>query len=626
MTTAAPSVFARWRILFTRIDAKPTVLLAGAVLSLLSALFEGASAGLLIPTLEGALRQNLSFLREIGPVQQGLEALPLWLSETDARLFGLLLVVVFTSVLLKLACGYAAGLFYVHTIWRFMHRLKLLILDRYLRFGKRFFDVHNEGHLRNLLMGHPSRLIGVVQSAQMALYWFCSLLAYVCLMLAISWKMTLVVCGLFPLLFVSLNGLVRRIRATSEDYAAAARSHHEHLANLLSMMPLVTATNQQARERTTFEQLSNQVVRLEFSQARKQLLVYPLQETIVTSGVLLLVVVAAFLVTAQPDASLSGFLVFFYLLKRSSTNFADLNRLRAVFSRQAGLLDDLIDLLDDAGKPFVTDGERVFDGLDSAIRLEGLSYSYGEGALALRELTCRFEKGKTTAIVGRTGSGKTTVVSLLMRFYDVEPGVITLDGVDIREFSISSIRDRIAYVSQDALLVNDTIRANITYGLERAVPEEELAAVVRQARLEELIARQAEGLETLVGDRGVMVSGGEKQRIALARALLRGADVLILDEATSSLDTQTERFVQQAIDDCLTDRTAIVIAHRLSTIKNADWILLLEGGTLVEEGTLDELLARRGAFHEYWKLQATGETSLEPHAPHAYDGPPGGPS
>ncbi len=603
----ATSQLQNWRLLFSSLGARPTALFVASFLSLLSAAFEGISAGLLIPTLEGALRGDFSFLRGVRGVKAGLEVLPGWATEGDAELFGLLLAVVFVSVFLKLSLQYASSLLFQSALWRLVRRLRVFCMERYLRFGKRFFDERNAGQLKTLLLSHPRRLVGAVQQAQWIIYWGCSLVMYVALMLLISWKLTLLLVVLFPILYVSITGLVRRIRKTSEHYAAANRKLDEHCFNLLSCMSLVRGMNQEQAELGRVSGLCDDVTQLEISQAKKQQLLQPLQELILIAGVLALVVLAAGIHTEGGGGSLSGFLVFFYLLRRSATNFSDLNRSRGTFGVLSGLLDEMLEILSDDDKHYVPGGSRTFEGLESEIRLKGLSFSYLDEVPVLKDVSCVFQKGKTTAVVGRTGSGKTTLVSLLMRFYEVEPGALCLDGVDIREFSLNSLRSHMAYVSQDTLLLNDTIRANILYGIEREVSEEELLAVVKRSRLDVLVEKQPEGLAARVGDRGVKVSGGEKQRVALARALLREAEILILDEATSSLDTETERLVQEAIDACLVDRTAIVIAHRLSTIKNADWVVLIEEGRLVEEGTLEELLGTKGRFYDYWKAQNVGD-------------------
>ncbi len=207
-----------------------------------------------------------------------------------------------------------------------------------------------------------------------------------------------------------------------------------------------------------------------------------------------------------------------------------------------------------------------------------------------------------TAIVGATGEGKSTIINLIMRFYECPPRAIFLNGEDIREYDTKSIRKHMAFVSQTPSLFNDTIRGNIAYGRE-GISDEEVMKVAKKAHIDDLIESLPEGLSSKVGDMGVMLSGGEKQRIAIARALLKDSDIFLLDEATSALDSGTERKIQEAIDVAVKGKTSIVIAHRLSTIKYADKIVVLEKGRVLEQGSLQELLDEKGKFYEYWQMQ-----------------------
>jgi ATP-binding cassette, subfamily B, bacterial MsbA len=210
--------------------------------------------------------------------------------------------------------------------------------------------------------------------------------------------------------------------------------------------------------------------------------------------------------------------------------------------------------------------------------------------------------GATVAIVGRSGSGKSTLVSLLARFYDPTSGSVLIDGVDIREYSLRDVRRQISLVSQEVVLFNDTIRNNIIFGASD-ISDAQLEAAARAAYVLEFVEQLPQGLDTIVGDRGVMLSGGQRQRIAIARALLRDTPILILDEATSSLDTAAERHIQAALEQLLRNRTTFVIAHRLSTVEKADRILVLRDGEVVEYGEHAELLERRGVYAELHRLQ-----------------------
>ncbi|HEY8539294.1 MAG TPA: lipid A export permease/ATP-binding protein MsbA [Steroidobacteraceae bacterium] len=262
--------------------------------------------------------------------------------------------------------------------------------------------------------------------------------------------------------------------------------------------------------------------------------------------------------------------------------------------------ESIFALLDEPIEP--KGGTKVAERVRGEVEYDHVSFVYptGQGP-TLQDIDLKVPAGKVIAFVGRSGSGKSTLVNLLPRFYDVTSGAIRIDGVDVREYDVRSLRDQIAVVSQDIVLFNDTIRANIAFG--RDVPASKIEAAARAAYVMEFVEDLPLGLDTLVGDRGVLLSGGQRQRIAIARALLKDAPILILDEATSALDTEAERIIQRALEDLMRNRTTLVIAHRLSTVERADRICVLDGGRIVESGTHAELLALNGHYAALYRMQ-----------------------
>jgi subfamily B ATP-binding cassette protein MsbA len=247
-------------------------------------------------------------------------------------------------------------------------------------------------------------------------------------------------------------------------------------------------------------------------------------------------------------------------------------------------------------------GDRTIGRAHGDVEYREARFRYPSGAEdVLHGVSFTIRAGQTVAIVGRSGSGKSTIVSLLPRFYDVTDGSVLLDGHDIREYPLQSLRAQMSLVSQDVVLFNDTIRSNIAFGFPATA--EQIDAAASAARVNEFAAQLPDGLDTEVGDRGILLSGGQRQRIAIARALLRNSPILILDEATSALDTETERQIQEQLEALMKDRTTLVIAHRLSTVENADSIIVMDGGRLIEMGTHSELLARNGQYAVLHRMQ-----------------------
>jgi len=260
----------------------------------------------------------------------------------------------------------------------------------------------------------------------------------------------------------------------------------------------------------------------------------------------------------------------------------------------------IFDLLDEPSEP--PGGALIAQRVRGDIEFEHVSFSYPVGkGITLHDLSLRVAAGQRLAIVGKTGSGKSTVVNLLPRFYDINEGSVRVDGHDVREYELASLREQIALVSQEVVLFNDTIRANIAFGRNASATAIEDAA--RAAHVMEFAQALPAGLDTMVGDRGVLLSGGQRQRISIARALLKNAPILILDEATSALDTESERIIQAALEELMHNRTTLVIAHRLSTVEKADRIVVMDAGRIVESGTHAELLARNGQYAMLHRLQ-----------------------
>jgi subfamily B ATP-binding cassette protein MsbA len=305
-------------------------------------------------------------------------------------------------------------------------------------------------------------------------------------------------------------------------------------------------------------------------------------------------------------------LTFLFALFRMLPLVQEMNNTRALVAVNRPALSAVTELLSTEGKPVLRNGSTVPGVLEDAIEFRNVCFEYEPGTPVLTDISCTFRVGKTTAIVGGSGAGKTTVADLIARFYDPASGSIHYDGQDLRDLEIAGLRRQISMVTQETHLFHDTIGANISYGAPGA-SEEEIRRAAERANILEFIDSLADGLDTLTGDNGVRLSGGQKQRIAIARAMIRSSNLLILDEATSALDSVSEKLVQSAIERAMENRTVIVIAHRLSTVEKADWVIVLEDGKLVEQGTFDDLIEKKGRLWQYYSLQSmAGETPPEP--------------
>ncbi len=368
-------------------------------------------------------------------------------------------------------------------------------------------------------------------------------------------------------------------------------------------MTLIKAFGRESEAQARFNTMTVRLKQLRVSLDKKTNLIHPFQETATLTMLLLLISLAAFIFIKGQTGQVSQYLVFFIVARRSLPLFGGASRFKANMARMSAPTEKILDIFNDDGKFFIPEGTRVFQGLKRSIELRHLDFAYLPQAPVLRDISFTIKKGTMTAIVGPSGAGKSTIIGLPMRFYNCPPASIYIDDIDIREYNLSSLKEHIAFVSQEILLFNDTLNNNIIYGASSTVSHDELTKVIRQARLFDFITSLPDRIDTEIGDRGIKLSGGEKQRVSIARALLKGSEILILDEATSALDTHTEKLIQEAIEEAVKGRTTIVIAHRLSTIKNAGHIVVLEGGKIIEEGALEALLLKRGAFYRAWEEQ-----------------------
>lgn len=454
------------------------------------------------------------------------------------------------------------------------------------------------GHLLEATLGNTLALRGVILSMVQFAVFAATFLALFLVLLIISVELTLLAVVLGVLCAAAMSRYGRRLSSLGREQAAAGRELAATVQETLSAVELIKLSSMEAAQgRTLRERIERHRSALRAVDVRVRL-IQPLSEALGITAIALIVFLSLAVYDQSATAMTALLLPFCYILVRLVPTVTILNQSRAAITTSWPAVRHVHDLLRTDDKTFMTDGDRPFDGPWEAIHLQKVSFSYhNDDTFALRDVTFDIPRCQTTAVVGRSGSGKSTLVKLLARLYDPQHGAIVVGDVPLRALQLSGYRHRLAVVSQETFVFNNTAMFNIAFGAPEPTTLEQVQSAARRARAHEFIEALPKGYDTVLGDRGVRLSGGQRQRIAIARAILRNPEVLILDEATSALDTRTEREVQEAIQDLSVDRTVVVIAHRLSTVANADQVVVLEDGRVVECGRPVDLMKIDGGLY-----------------------------
>jgi subfamily B ATP-binding cassette protein MsbA len=423
---------------------------------------------------------------------------------------------------------------------------------------------------------------------------------YVTFLLLLSWRLTLVALVTGPLVAVFLSPVLRRLKGS---YGKAFQHRGELMSvaqETMSGIRLVKSFGAEEHERERFNRTSHRYARRMVKANALSQSAGPISETLSSLIALVLIWIGAYMVLGSGTLTAEVFIAFVTMAVRLVSPVKALAQFPASLQLSIAAAERFFEVLDAEAEPAAEKAGRLGPPRES-IRFHEVDFEYETGRPVLRGIDFEARPGEVVALVGPSGAGKSTLVDLLPRFIDPTGGRITMDGRDLREMPLGSLRSLFGVVSQETVIFHDTVRANVSYGAERS--EDDIFAAIRAANAEEFIRELPDGLDTMLGDRGIRLSGGQRQRVGIARAILRDPPLLILDEATSSLDTESEQLIQAALERLLTGRTVFVIAHRLSTISGADRILALEDGKLVESGTHAELYAAGGIYRRLCDLQ-----------------------
>ncbi|MBW4609043.1 MAG: ABC transporter ATP-binding protein/permease [Hassallia sp. WJT32-NPBG1] len=565
------------------------------VFSFLAAAFEGFGLGFLLAFLQSLTTPNAP------PVKTGVDWFDISIlginASANERLYRVSALIVIITCL-RASLNYLGQICTQFSEINLINNLRKNIFEQLQSQSLSYFAKKKSGELIDVLTSEMERIRQIFGSFAFLITRGATLIVYCVSLFLLSWQLSSVSILLFSLVAVGLSTLNKRIREFSFEISLANAAFTSNALEFINGIRTVHAFATHDFERKRYYKASFGVLKAWEKVYWISLIVKPLAESLSTAILVMMIIIGLSTGLMQ----IASLLTFFFVLFRIVPMTQDMNGTLAFLSSQGGAVDNVKELLRTDDKIYFQNGKTEFQGLKRGIDIVSVDFGYDANNLVLHNITLSIEQGKMTALVGGSGAGKSTLADLIPRFSDPLAGNVLMDGIDVRELEIKSLRDKMAIVSQDTFIFNASIKDNIAYGTTGAT-EAEIREAAKQANALEFIEKMREGFETKLGDRGAGLSGGQKQRLAIARALLRNPEILILDEATSGLDSLSELLIQESLEKISVGRTVIAIAHRLSTIARADKVVVLEKGRIVEQGKYQELLERRGLLWKFHKTQ-----------------------
>ncbi len=504
---------------------------------------------------------------------------------------------------LKTGCAYLSAFYMIPIRTGVVRDIRNQIYHKMTSLPIAFFSNERKGDVMARMSGDVTEVENsIMTSLDMLFKNPIMIISCLVMMIVLSWQLTVFVLVLLPIAGWIMGRVGKRLKRVSLEGQNQWGVMLSNIEETIGGLRIVKAFNAEGKVRHRFEGENEKFRSIQTRMNRRYVLAHPMSEFLGTLTIAIVLWFGGTLILGGHSSITAPKFIYYLVVFYSIINPAkDLSK--AAYSIQRGLASmERIDKILSAENPIKNPEHPVpLTGIQEGIQYKDVRFRYGD-AWVIDGVSLDIKRGQTVALVGQSGSGKTTMADLLPRFYDVQEGSISIDGTDIRQFNITNLRSLMGNVNQEAILFNDTFYNNITFGVENAT-QEQVEEAARIANAYDFIMASEQGFDTNIGDRGCKLSGGQRQRISIARAILKNPPILILDEATSALDTESEHLVQDALDKLMHGRTTLVIAHRLSTIKNADLICVMQDGRIIERGTHEELIAREGAYKHLVDMQ-----------------------
>lgn len=576
------------------------------VLILAASIFEGASFGMLIPLIQSMTNQNSALFSGVplmGRLQSVFSAMP------QTQLISIVFIMMFSMMLLKNVFTFLSSVAIAKLRFRIIRDLRVKLMDKVLEYDMQFFDKVKTGHLVTTVNEETNRMGTFMLAILQFLVYLARIGAYLALLFIISWKVSILVFALAAGVLIPVELVMHKLKILGQHTSKALADYNHKLFEILSGVRVIKARSAEDLEKSSFAAVAGDVSRYQYISVKYMQLIMPLSEVLIFGLIGACFLIALNVFKIDTGKAFPFIATYLLALVKMLAQLNAVNNSRSEALNQVAAFESYEKVYDDAGKRTILSGNTVIPKFMRGIELKNVTFSYEKGKDVLTDISLAIPKGRITAFVGPSGAGKSTLVNLIPRFYDVSQGAILVDGTDIRDLSLKEWRRKIGFISQDVFIFNMSIKDNIRYG-HPEISDEDVVKAAQMANAHQFIEELPKGYDTMVGERGVRLSGGQKQRLSIARAIIHDPEVLILDEATSSLDTETERLITLAIDRLTKDRTVVAIAHRLSTIFHADNIVVLNNGLVVETGDHNSLISKDGPYKKLYEAQFASQQKV----------------